>query len=266
MKDYPVIKFVIFLIIGILLRETLSINLLFIILLLIAGFLVYLISLKFNFLHKISILINIFIIILIISFGNFLAEVNYQAPNEFFKNIRAEKDVKVYGYINDINLIRKDRLEFYVISDSIASASFKTNQKIKLLCRIFDETNSLRKIYNSINPGNTVEFKGYYQKGKERRNPGEFDYHKYLQSQNITGIVSINSVSDIKIISEESEFFSSTLFHIKKNINKRIYELHNTATASLLRGLLLADRHEMDYDLKTQFINAGVVHVLAVSG
>ncbi|HLG32833.1 MAG TPA: DNA internalization-related competence protein ComEC/Rec2 [Ignavibacteriaceae bacterium] len=238
----------------------------FIILLLIAGFLVYLISLKFNFLHKISILINIFIIILIISFGNFLAEVNYQAPNEFFKNIRAEKDVKVYGNINDINLIRKDRLEFYVISDSIASASFKTNQKIKLLCRIFDETNSLRKIYNSINPGNTVEFKGYYQKGKERRNPGEFDYHKYLQSQNITGIVSINSVSDIKIISEESEFFSSTLFHIKKNINERIYELHNTATASLLRGLLLADRHEMDYDLKTQFINAGVVHVLAVSG
>jgi competence protein ComEC len=37
-------------------------------------------------------------------------------------------------------------------------------------------------------------------------------------------------------------------------------------TFSLLRGLLLADRGEINYETKTHFINAGVIHVLAVSG
>ena len=266
MKDYPVIKFVVFLIIGILLREVFIVDLFFIIILIIAVLILYLFSVKFNILHKIPVVLNIVIIILIISFGNFLAEVNYQAPNEFFKNIRAEKDLKAFGTIDNINLIRKDRLEFYVTSDSISTASFNSKDKIKLLCRVFDEQIALQKIYNSINPGNSVELSGFYQKGKERRNPGEFDYNKYLQSINITGTVSINSVSGMKIISEKKDFYTSTLFQIRKFINDRIYELHNSQTSSLLRGLLLADRYEINYDLKTQFINAGVVHVLAVSG
>jgi len=42
--------------------------------------------------------------------------------------------------------------------------------------------------------------------------------------------------------------------------------MHNSKTAALLRGLLLADRREIDQETKTQFINSGVVHVLAVSG
>ena len=37
-------------------------------------------------------------------------------------------------------------------------------------------------------------------------------------------------------------------------------------TFSLLRGLLLADRGEISYETKTHFINAEVIHVLAVSG
>jgi competence protein ComEC len=42
--------------------------------------------------------------------------------------------------------------------------------------------------------------------------------------------------------------------------------MHNTETAALLRGLLLADRREIDQETKTQFINSGIIHVLAVSG
>ena len=34
----------------------------------------------------------------------------------------------------------------------------------------------------------------------------------------------------------------------------------------MLRGLILADRSEIDYETKNEFINSGVVHILAVSG
>ncbi len=49
-------------------------------------------------------------------------------------------------------------------------------------------------------------------------------------------------------------------------IDNQIKKINSPETAALLRGLLLADRGEIDYETKTQFINAGVVHVLAVSG
>ncbi|MCK7517666.1 MAG: ComEC/Rec2 family competence protein [Ignavibacteriales bacterium] len=47
---------------------------------------------------------------------------------------------------------------------------------------------------------------------------------------------------------------------------KSIHDLHNPQTAGLLRGLILADRSEIDYETKNEFINSGVVHILAVSG
>jgi len=37
-------------------------------------------------------------------------------------------------------------------------------------------------------------------------------------------------------------------------------------TAALLKGLLVGDRTEINDETKTDFINTGVVHVLAVSG
>ena len=36
-------------------------------------------------------------------------------------------------------------------------------------------------LYNQLNAGNKIYLTGTYQKGRDRRNPGEFDYDKYLK-------------------------------------------------------------------------------------
>ncbi len=45
-----------------------------------------------------------------------------------------------------------------------------------------------------------------------------------------------------------------------------ITSMHELQTAALLKGLLLADRSDIGFETKNQFINSGVVHILAVSG
>jgi competence protein ComEC len=266
MKNYPIIIFVILLILGILSNKIIQVELLLTGMLFVITLLIFIISKKIKIFEQISLVLNLLLFVLIICLGNFLAGVYYQGPNQFFKNIRSEKDVTVFGKIEDINLIRTGRLDFYIITDSITSPTLNTKQKVKLICRLFDEQTKVEELYNSIQPGNKVSVKGYFSKGRERRNPGEFDYNKYLESQNITGLLSLSSSSDLKIISDDTNIISTLLFNTRKEINKRIYDLHNVQSASLLRGLLLADRYEINYDLNTQFINAGVVHVLSVSG
>ena len=61
-------------------------------------------------------------------------------------------------------------------------------------------------------------------------------------------------------------YFKSFLHSVRKEIDQTIHDLHNQQTAGLLRGLILADRSEIDYETKNEFINSGVVHILAVSG
>ena len=70
----------------------------------------------------------------------------------------------------------------------------------------------------------------------------------------------------VKIISNERNYFKSIVYQVRKSIDKIIHDLHQPETAGLLRGLLLADRSEIDYETKNEFINSGVVHILAVSG
>ena len=98
------------------------------------------------------------------------------------------------------------------------------------------------------------------------RNPGEFDYNEYLNSLGISGVLNIYGAKDIIILNNEGNVFESVIFSLRKFLDWEIKSLHNKQTASLLKGLLLADRSEIDYVTKTQFINAGVIHVLAVSG
>ncbi|RPI75289.1 MAG: DNA internalization-related competence protein ComEC/Rec2 [Ignavibacteriales bacterium] len=124
----------------------------------------------------------------------------------------------------------------------------------------------MNSLYSNILPGNYLQLSGVYYKGREMRNPGEFDYNKYLNSLGVSGILNIARAKDVKILNDKNDLFKTALFSVRKYIDNVIKSLHNKETAPLLKGLLLADRSEIDYMTKSQFINAGVIHILAVSG
>ncbi|MBK6679308.1 MAG: ComEC/Rec2 family competence protein [Ignavibacteriales bacterium] len=49
-------------------------------------------------------------------------------------------------------------------------------------------------------------------------------------------------------------------------MGEKIDELHSPKTAAILRGLIIADRTEIDEDVITGYVNTGIAHILAVSG
>ncbi|HEY6435471.1 MAG TPA: DNA internalization-related competence protein ComEC/Rec2, partial [Ignavibacteriaceae bacterium] len=88
----------------------------------------------------------------------------------------------------------------------------------------------------------------------------------YLKSKEIIGILNVSDLSSITITNSETNQFANVIHQVRIAIDNQIKKYNSAETAALLRGLLLADRGEINYETKMQFINAGVVHVLAVSG
>ncbi|GBD87827.1 comEC family competence protein [bacterium BMS3Abin03] len=266
MKDFPVVKFTAAFAVGILLAKIIFMNYLFVAVFSVLLLGSFIISIKFKTAGKYTLFFSAASLILIILIGNLYAQVSGVKFNPALTGIYNAKNVKVTGEVTKIELSREDEILFHLKSDSLIINDTKFTDDVILLCKLKGGKKGRAKFYSLFKPGNIVEVTGNFRKGNERRNPGEFDYNAYLKSKGIIGILTIKKYSDIKLIIDKTNIFNNTIFQIRKSIDEQLKILYNDQTVSLLKGLLLADRREIDRETKTMFINSGVVHVLAVSG
>lgn len=260
LKDYPLIGFTILFIAGIISAKYFSVSLY-----LFGG--IFLASLIWFFISKNNKeLVLLPLALLVVIAGNLISTVNKAEYNFLPPNLYKQKDFTAFGKVTDVELKKEDQIQFYITTDSLLLKNSSVKKSINLLCKIRDGKKKLEGIYSRLKPGNYISIKGTYAKGRERRNPGEFDFNAYLNAEGITGVLSAYEASDVKIISSDADNFKAAIFDIRKSLDDFISKEHLHETASLLKGLLLADRSGIDYETKVQFVNSGVIHVLAVSG
>ncbi len=264
MLKFPVIKIFSVFVLGIIFQKIFQINEIFFLIAIPVLFLLFIFSQKLNFSEIAK---SIFVLLIFLNSGAFLFQISVHSATKYPFEKAIIKKSEIFGKINNISLIREYEIRFEVSVDSIKYGNENKIITTKFLCRVRDENRSkLDSLYNKIEIGNIVSLKGTLAKGKEKRNPGEFDYQNYLNENGIAGIFTSYNSEDLQILSDESPGFSNFIFNIKKKIDFKIKEIYEPKTAGFLRGLLLADRSEIDYETKTDFINTGVVHILAVSG
>lgn len=263
MKNYPFIKFAILFIIGIVTGSLLSVSNFLVFTLTITSIILYITSKK---IFNSKILHIILFAVLSISLGLFIQSIHKEEINSKLSSYQKEKNVSVVGTIKEIELKRDYEISFILQTDSVSIENrvIKTNEN--LLCRLRSDSVDRKIFYDNAKPGNKILVKGTFQQGRDVRNPGEFDYRKFLLSKGITGLITSYDSASINFLSYEYDFFNNLVFQTRKNIDELIHQLHNSQTAGLLRGLLLADRTEIDYETKQNFVNSGVIHILAVSG
>ncbi len=265
MKDYPFIKFSILFICGIILQYFIHPN----IWVYISGLTVLLFILlakKIN-----NPLLNFSFVILsaivIVISGMITAE--YDKSGTFFlsENLYKQNNFICWGTIKNIELSEDDGYSFIMNTDSISIEGKSLKWSPILIVKVKD--NSIKKMvlqYEHLYPGNKVKVIGVYIKGREERNPGEFDYNRYLRREGISGIVNLYYADSLKVLDNHRFAFLSFFHWMRKNIDKTLKQFHSIEAYGLLKGLLLADRRSIDYETKSLFVNSGVVHVLAVSG
>ncbi len=177
------------------------------------------------------------------------------------------KRVTVAGKIAALELKREGRISFYLQTGALTGETGTANKSFLLLCSYKDTLQSrVDSLYQTLVPGYIVKFQCSYSSGKEIRNPGEFDYAAYLREKGIAGILSLQDTTHIDRIGGEPDKFGAWLLWVRNGIGDRIDALFDKNDAGMAKGLLLGDKNEIPEEVQTGFINAGVAHVLAVSG
>lgn len=259
-KNYfPLI--VILIIAGIILQHLLSLNRDVLIFYLLVIFSLSILS------HQIfprSIFPTLLIYLCFITTGMTLLSLSENPPDYPFERSKIPGTI-VFGSIEDISLKSEDKFTLTVNTDSVTANAEGYKSKLKLLVKVFTDTSAEYDVYDSLSIGQIVKIKGTLFKPKGKWNPFEFDYNQYLRSINIPAILNVYKSEDIQIIDCSINFWGHINF-LRRSIDNTIHTIFSPQTAGLLRGLLLAERSEIDYNLRTNFVNTGVIHVLAVSG
>lgn len=156
--------------------------------------------------------------------------------------------------------------------DEINKSNYKSTYKVKVLSvngsdkfkntYIILNVNKKKKI--NIQYGNKVIVKGEYKEPERARNYGGFNYKEYLKQLDVYGIV---NASNVEIL--EGKFLSKVeyvIYDLKSNIKEHAKKYIDKEAYPIFMGLILGDTSNLNDDIKEQFKNANISHVLAISG
>jgi len=115
--------------------------------------------------------------------------------------------------------------------------------------------------------GDVLRIKGKLDKPAGQKNFGEFDYELYLARERIFTYLNIWQEKDIKKIGEDdSSFLVSFSLSARNKIKEITKQTLPPPYNYLLIGMLLGEKSFIPADLKEVFAEAGIMHILAVSG
>jgi len=126
-------------------------------------------------------------------------------------------------------------------------------------------TVSKKEIQHQLHSGNEIIIKGDLQPIPRSFNPYQFDYAGYLEKQNVFHQLYLKSGNHIQTGTRHNfdyyvENFRNTL------LNSFSIHHFSTETENVIRALLLGQRQDMDAQTSENYTNAGVIHILAISG
>ena len=97
-------------------------------------------------------------------------------------------------------------------------------------------------------------------------NPGEFDYQVYLARRQIYLTGFLESDVGVELLRRESGGFWVWIEHLRREISRFLERSLPSEKAALMKALVVGDRGGITRDMREDFTNAGVAHLLAISG
>ena len=177
-----------------------------------------------------------------------------------------EKTVLVTGTVATPPEEGKGRLAFVILSDSCYAGGRGTSLHIRIAVTV-----RRPKMEPGVRPvayGMTLMLRGSISAPPAERNPGEFSLRRYYESMGIAAVLSVDGFGGIVIRDSTGGawFLRTCVYPVRASILRRVGEILPGEEGEFLKDLLLGERSGISGETKEAFIDAGVAHVLAVSG
>jgi competence protein ComEC len=173
------------------------------------------------------------------------------------------KEVTVHGYIVSEPEFKGERVTYIIRVDTVRQGYYGVSGKPGgklLLSTIKGEDGTF------FDYGREIEFEGLLSLPAGVRNPGGFDYRRYLLQKGVGASVFAYPYA----IEPGTGKRGNLLVQAGLNIRKRIiYVIENSLPpqqAGLMNGMLIGYRDGLSEEVQDAFSNAGLTHIMAVSG
>ncbi|MGB5980625.1 MAG: ComEC/Rec2 family competence protein [Nonlabens sp.] len=175
-------------------------------------------------------------------------------------------------HFTDQDVIGKDRLVRFQLSDQLSSNDYNTRFYADVLS--VDGKNSSGRILVLFKRSDSVDYRVGQQllvyddinDASNARNPGDFNYKEYLKSINVYGQIYV----DKPAIFEVKDGFDASrnpIENLKQTILSRLDLAGlDEGPQSMIEALVLGQRQNIDSEITKSFRDAGVIHILALSG
>ncbi|MFH1238555.1 MAG: DNA internalization-related competence protein ComEC/Rec2, partial [bacterium] len=183
--------------------------------------------------------------------------------------INTGETITIKGPIDSDIDARTNRIIFSLAAESIENeeGSPPVNGQIQVVYAPADFLTALNDF--KFQYRDEIEVKGSLYQPSEVTVPGVFDSRKYLRQQGVAGQIYVRDISRITKVTgyyRPGNFFNRAIIFLRHKILTVISQSLGEPAASILAGILLGIRTTLPRDIQDAFTNAGVIHVMAVSG
>jgi competence protein ComEC len=259
----PAFRFVLLFAAGILLSEWLSLPSLLLLFFLIVFIILSAIIFRLGKKQYVAVILLYWSIILT---GSLLHSL--QKLNPYFQKlepISQDDSLTLFGTIENDPIRRDKKINCIVRTDSIFRLQ-RIDKEPRRVMVVFRLTKG-ETYHEEIKCGRKIRLSGLLEPFPFQRNPGEFDYGKYLALNDIQGVISVRGLRRVNVKEYPDEnIFRTWLYSAQHSLYQIIDSLHSPRQAGFLKGIIFGYRGDIPSDVKQAFTDTGTIHILAVSG
>jgi competence protein ComEC len=162
---------------------------------------------------------------------------------------------------NDPIVSQKGHVRFVLNVESLQSGqnSFPAIGRLRVTCR--------GEIFPELDPGDRIMFPGKIRAIRNFKNPGGFDFERYMAFRTIlaTSYITSDKITFLKKYNNQNviQRFSDARQKIAGIIDDT---LPDHSSAAIMKALIIGDRNGIDKSLREAFNKSGMGHLLAISG
>lgn len=268
LKNIPSFKFAVLLIAGILIGSVVSFSLQVLILLIFI-----LLFINVYFLNGNNAVSQICCFLIIIIFGILKANIDFfilpEKSVKYIPDTKRKSNALLTGVIKEIPDYDSNSVKLVLQSERIITG--KDTVLPEGIIAVTVSRNAYTKTVSDtpdLKAGDKIILKGKLLEAPGRRNPGEFDYKKYLALHDIHKIFYVTGYDNVRVVSRGnlSFLFQKIIFPCKEFALDNIGRFYDHDESSYLKGLVTGEKGDLSPEIKKAFIDAGVMHLIAVSG
>lgn len=269
LKNIPAVKFFVFFALGVFAGNYFYFSFQFLFLFLILAFVFNLIL---YFKSSSNTASQFLLIVLIFSAGLFKANIdfNLRESNSIKKFPDSGKDnyIQLSGVIKNIPDYDSGRVRFIIESENIVTMKDSFNVTGDVLIRIFKSNLKAEENVKELEEGDRINLIGRISTPQGMRNPDEFDYRRYLELQGIDKIFTVNGYNYYEVLSKNNQsFVERNIYYPSKKFSlNNIDKFVPGDEGAFLKAIVTGERTDITREMKVDFVNAGVMHLVAVSG